>query len=200
MFEKITRALAKFFILIGKTANWVLSIALGRTLTIDDIVFNRYDDIRLDFFTYDSDGNEVTVTSGLVNSLKSPINKCYKVFSQIAIVGYMIILVYVGIVMMLNASSPDKKASGKIVELMIPADAKRSSATSRKCRASKATVISITDIDGNPCGDSVKSNFDSKFIYTVGATIEIPNFDENRWNECSTGIHHFITREEAVKY
>lgn len=112
-FEKITQALAKFFILIGKTANWVLSIALGRTLTIDDIVFNRYDDIRLDFFTYDSDGNEVTVTSGLVNSLKSPINKCYKVFSQIAIVGYMIILVYVGIVMMLNASSPDKKASGK---------------------------------------------------------------------------------------
>lgn len=112
-FKKITKLLADFLMLIGKAANWLLSIALGKTLTIDDIVFNRYDDIRLDFFTYDSDGNSVTVTSGLVNSLRNPINTCYKVFSQIAIIGYMIILVYVGIVMMLNASSPDKKASGK---------------------------------------------------------------------------------------
>ncbi|MFR4989133.1 DUF5758 domain-containing protein [Anaerotruncus colihominis] len=40
-----------------------------------------------------------------------------------------------------------------IVELEIPADALRLSATSRTCRASKATVISITDIEGRPAGD-----------------------------------------------
>ena len=34
-----------------------------------------------------------------------------------------------------------KKASGLVVELEIPADARRSSATSRKCRASKAKVL-----------------------------------------------------------
>ena len=77
-FEKITKLLADFLMLIGKAANWLLSIALGKTLTIDDIVFNRYDDIRLDFFTYDSDGNSVTVTSGLVNSLRNPINTAIK--------------------------------------------------------------------------------------------------------------------------
>ena len=93
-----------------------------------------------------------------------------------------------------------KKASGKIVELIIPADAKRSSATSRKCRASKATVVSITDVNGNPCGNQVRSDHDPRFIYTVGEMVEVNDFDENRWNECSTGIHHFITREEAVKY
>ena len=93
-----------------------------------------------------------------------------------------------------------KKAQGKIVELLIPADAKRSSATSRKCRASKATVISITDYNGNPVGNRVHSDYDYNFIYTVGETVEVPDFDENRWNECSTGIHHFITRAEAVKY
>lgn len=93
-----------------------------------------------------------------------------------------------------------KKAGNKIVELLIPADAKRSSATTRKCRASKALVLSITTFDGAPAGQSVRSEYNSNFIYTVGETVEVKNFDENRWNECAPGIHHFITRAEAVKY
>ena len=93
-----------------------------------------------------------------------------------------------------------KKASGLIVELEIAEDALRSSATSRKCRASKALVLSITDLDGNPAGDQVCSDHDKNFVYKVGETVEVTDFDTNRWNECSTGIHHFITRAEAVKY
>ena len=93
-----------------------------------------------------------------------------------------------------------KKASGLVVELEIPADARRSSATSRKCRASKAKVLSITDINGNPAGGQVKSNYDPNFVYTIGETVEVSDFDDDRWNECSTGIHHFITRAEAVIY
>ena len=93
-----------------------------------------------------------------------------------------------------------KKARGLIVELEIPADAMRSSATSRKCRASKARVISITDVSGNPAGDSVASNYDSNFVYRVGEMVEVPDFNTDRWNECAPGIHHFITRAEAVRY
>lgn len=93
-----------------------------------------------------------------------------------------------------------KKANGLIVELEIPADALRSSATSRKCRASKARVISITDVSGNPAGDSVASDYDSNFVYRVGEMVEVPDFDTDRWNECAPGIHHFITRGEAVRY
>ena len=93
-----------------------------------------------------------------------------------------------------------KKASGLVVELEIPADARRSSATSLKCRASKAKVLSITDINGNPAGGQVKSNYDPNFVYAIGETVEVTDFDDNRWNECSTGIHHFITRAEAVIY
>ena len=93
-----------------------------------------------------------------------------------------------------------KKASGLVVELEIPADARRSSATSRKCRASKAKVLSITDINGNPAGGQVKSNYDPDFVYTIGETVEVSDFDDDRWNECSTSIHHFITRAEAVIY
>ena len=93
-----------------------------------------------------------------------------------------------------------KKANGKIVEIMIPADAKRSSATERKCRASKAVVISITTLDGDPAGNEVCSDYDADFVYRVGETVEVQNFDENRWNECAPGIHHYITREEAVMH
>lgn len=93
-----------------------------------------------------------------------------------------------------------KKADGKIVEITIPADAKRSSATERKCRASKAVVISITTLDGDPAGNEVCSDHDKDFVYRVGETVEVQNFDENRWNECAPGTHHYITREEAVRH
>jgi len=91
-----------------------------------------------------------------------------------------------------------KKAQGLIVELEIPVDALRSSATSRKCRASKAKVLSISDADGNPAGEQVVSDYDSNFVYVVGETVEVSNFDTNRWNECAPGIHHYITRAEAL--
>ena len=94
-----------------------------------------------------------------------------------------------------------KKASGHIVELEICADAKRSSATSRKCRCSKAKVLGITNLGGSASGLSeIGSDYNKNFIYRIGETVEVPDFDDNRWNECATGIHFFITREEAVKY
>ena len=93
-----------------------------------------------------------------------------------------------------------KKALDLIVKLQITEDSKRLSATTRKCRASKAKVLSITSLDGKQFFNEVESDYDSSFVYKVGETIEVKNFDENRWNECTTGIHHFITRQEAVLY
>lgn len=94
-----------------------------------------------------------------------------------------------------------KKAGKYIIELEIPDDALRSSSTTRKCRCSKAKVVSITNLDGTPSDvKSVASCHDSKFIYNLGETVEVSNFDTNRWNECAPGIHFFITRQEAVDY
>lgn len=87
-----------------------------------------------------------------------------------------------------------------IVKLRIPADAKRSSATTRKCRCDKAEVISITSISGNMEFEEARSSYDNTFKYKIGEIVSVDNFDEDRWNECSTGIHFFITREEAVNY
>ena len=94
-----------------------------------------------------------------------------------------------------------KKAGCYIIELFIPSNAKRCSATSRKCRCSKAKVISITTPSGDKTNiTEVYSNYDPNFIYKLGEYVEVKNFDDNRWNECSTGIHFFITRQEAVNY
>ena len=94
-----------------------------------------------------------------------------------------------------------KKANGLIVKLLILADAKRSSATTRKCRCSKAKVLSIQTIDGDEAEQPfVASDHDKSFFYRVGETVEVTDFDEDRWKECSTGIHFFITRREAEQW
>lgn len=94
-----------------------------------------------------------------------------------------------------------KEASRHIIKLEITENAKRSSATTRKCRCSEARVIAIENIDGSNSGlQEVPSNYDSNFVYRVGEIIKVDNFDEDRWHECAPGIHFFITREEAVKY
>ena len=94
-----------------------------------------------------------------------------------------------------------KKASGYIAELEIPEDAKRLSATTRKCRCDKAKVLRILNTDKTIADiTEVKSNYDNSFIYKVGEVVSVDNFDEDRWNECSTGIHFFINFQEAVNY
>ena len=94
-----------------------------------------------------------------------------------------------------------KKARKYIIKLKILENAKRSSATSRKCRCDKAEVVAIENMDGTVVGvDSVRSNRDSSFIYRIGEIVSVDNFDDNRWNECTAGIHFFITRDEAVNY
>ena len=88
-----------------------------------------------------------------------------------------------------------------IVKLEISADALRSSATSRKCRCNKAKVLEIQNVDGSKANiDVVHSIFDPSFQYKAGQIVEEPNFDDNRFNKCSKGIHFFINRQEAVDF
>ena len=98
-----------------------------------------------------------------------------------------------------------KKAEGNknkvIVKLHIPSDAKRSSATTRKCRCSKAEVIAIYNLDGTETGETTcHSDYDNSFIYEVGKTVEVTDFSEDRWKECAKGIHFFINMQEAINY
>jgi len=95
-----------------------------------------------------------------------------------------------------------KLADGYVAILDVPESAQRSNATGRKCRVSEAVVRRIYHPD-HPEADvqEGRSRHDAAFIYRVGETVRPTElFDENRWNECGSGIHLFITRAEAEAY
>ena len=85
-----------------------------------------------------------------------------------------------------------KKVSHGIAKLLIPADAERSNATTRKCRASKAIVLE--------CPEGAISLHDPDFKYKAGETVVPHEWCSDRWNECAGGIHFFLTRDEAEAY
>ena len=89
---------------------------------------------------------------------------------------------------------------GYLVELYIPETARHSSATTNKCRCDKAKVISITRIDNGEEVNKVTNRAHAITTYEVGCMVTPDSFDENRWNECSHGIHFFINKQEAINY
>lgn len=87
-------------------------------------------------------------------------------------------------------------------KLLIPASAQRSSAFGSKCRASKAKVLGFYNADGRRIPlKKARSWWNENFIYTVGETVKptLP-FNKNRYDECTSGIHHFMTLQDAVSW
>ena len=77
-----------------------------------------------------------------------------------------------------------------ICKVRIPEDAKRSHAFGRKCRAQFVDVIE---------GEGV-SQHDGVTKYAPGLRVTCDSWDEDHTQECSGGIHFFITRLEAENY
>lgn len=92
-----------------------------------------------------------------------------------------------------------------IIKLKILENSKRSRGTSDRCRCDKALVLEIQNLDGSKSdltevhhiGFSLKS---LPCIYKVGEIVEADRWDNNRFNECSHGIHFFLSRERAESY
>ncbi len=94
-----------------------------------------------------------------------------------------------------------KKVNGCLVKLFIPEEAKRCSATTQKCRCEFAKVVSITRIkDGVELQSIENAAYTSFVTYKVGEIVKPDSFDEDRWNECSHGIHFFINKQDALNY
>lgn len=90
-----------------------------------------------------------------------------------------------------------------LIKLLIPEDAKRSSATTGKCRCDKAKVLGIYYLDGTEV-TAIDTVFTAVNMidtaYRVGEMVYPDSFDDDRWNECSHGIHFFVDKEAAIAY
>lgn len=89
-----------------------------------------------------------------------------------------------------------KCQGGVIVKLEIPADARRSSAFGRKCRAEFARVLEVI---GAKEGVSNYSDAKSPVIhYRVGEIVRPATpFCKDFTQECAAGVHFYVTRLEA---
>ncbi len=90
--------------------------------------------------------------------------------------------------------------NNRLVKLLIPKDARRSSATTRSCRCDKAKVVAISDLDGSGFYSEAVSYVNANFVYKIGSMVYADSYNEDRWSESSNGIHFWMTKEEALAY
>ena len=95
-----------------------------------------------------------------------------------------------------------KRLKDVLIKLEIPADAKRSSATTSKCRCEKAKVLGFYNALGTEELDITELVNDryEKCRYVKGEMVYPDYFDDNRWDGCSHEIHFFINKQDAINY
>lgn len=91
-----------------------------------------------------------------------------------------------------------------IVKLRIAANTRRMQPMDYKCRAACARVLEIRKFPFvGPTGRKLRfgySDYDSDFVYRVGATVRPKRSYSTRRIECDSGIHFFLTEQEAREY
>ena len=91
-----------------------------------------------------------------------------------------------------------KCAGGVIAKLVVPADAKRSHAWGRKCRAEFVRVLELWD--GKEAVSGAKSAYENSTVYAPGQTVRPDAWCDDYTQECAGGIHFYITRIEAENH
>ncbi|WP_140402316.1 DUF5758 domain-containing protein, partial [Burkholderia multivorans] len=88
-----------------------------------------------------------------------------------------------------------KLKGGVIAKLEIPADAKRNSTPVG--RKNRAEFVRVLELFGAQEGIS---QHDCKTVYRVGEIVRPDSYNDDIRQECTNGIHFFITRAEAEAY
>ena len=88
-----------------------------------------------------------------------------------------------------------------VIELRFPKGTKLTSTIfGRKCRASRALVAQCVT-PGHENETEFRSLYDNSFVYRVGETAKpTKRFNNSSTIECTSGIHFFVTEEEAENY
>ena len=88
------------FLAMGDVFLKAIRWALGSDLSIDALIFNRYNNTRLDFFSGEGAQTELNKV------LKDVVNFWYNILLKFTYVVYLIILVYIGVMMIVAAGTP----------------------------------------------------------------------------------------------
>jgi uncharacterized protein YjbI with pentapeptide repeats len=94
-----------------------------------------------------------------------------------------------------------KKVAGDVILKLEILGQSTSSLVGRKCRASKVMPTEAYNMNGEPVAETeFTSIYNENFKYVIGKVSEATNYDDDIRIECASGIHFFITREEAEKF
>ena len=115
--EDLEAMIANLLYSLANGLHFLISTALGKTITIDDLVFNKYAETNISYFESESEVGAEMASSLIygnnnVGGLNSVVNKWYGIVQKIALMGYMAILVYMGIKIILGATA-ERKANYK---------------------------------------------------------------------------------------
>lgn len=111
LFDKVLAEISKIIVSFGDGIVHIMARATGEVVTIDKLVFNKVDKVSIDYWNY-TNSNATEISTPIKNYMAIPVQKWYKVFNRIAIMVYMIVLVYIGIAIMLS-STGEKRARYK---------------------------------------------------------------------------------------
>ena len=132
---------------IAEHQKWLRDKTTGKCLDASFLDFSDVNFSKIDFHGADFRGanniNEVISSANIANT-----ELCMQCPEEGSFIGF-------------------KKAVGGIVKLRVTESAKRSSATTHKCRCSEAEVLEIQNMDGTKSErTAVSSKYDRNFIYS----------------------------------
>lgn len=104
LYEKVFSFLIR---LMGELLNKLIGLVAGEPLTIDKILFDQYSRVQLTFFKKDFKyyNNAGSNPNPWLSGATEPLSRIFTLFRNIALVVYMIILVYLGIRVMLFSTA-----------------------------------------------------------------------------------------------
>lgn len=102
----IEEIITRIFMLLGDGVLLnMLQGLFGKDLTINSLIFNQYEDTKLNFYSPNP--------SELCKGLAEVVNNWYKIFMELAYILYIIILVYIAIMIVVSAGTPEQDKNKK---------------------------------------------------------------------------------------
>lgn len=148
-------------------------------------------------YCYSIKMNNVDLTGTRINNSNIGVFKCKNIALQQIVPEKGSFIGWKQVYVCKSDDSVDCLIKG-IAKLYIPANAKRIS-SGRKCRCDKAKVLKIYNPYTDESFNTATSIYNDNFEYKVGEYVYADDFDEE-CNECSNGIHFFLSEKEAMSY